>query len=176
MFVFFFFFFKAEDGIRDYKVTGVQTCALPICGMRRSPAPGAGTSPCHSALRIPHSALAMTIYPLVLHLGPFNLTGYGIMMMVAFLMAGWTIQLDLRQRGLDEEYAADIILAAVLGGLVGAKLWYVLLTGEWDALFRRGGVVWDGGFPGGGAAGRPRGRRPPAPPRPARGRTAPPPP
>src|SRR3989454_7872804 len=27
---FFFFFFQAEDGIRDYKVTGVQTCALPI--------------------------------------------------------------------------------------------------------------------------------------------------
>ena len=29
----FFFFFQAEDGIRDYKVTGVQTCALPICGL-----------------------------------------------------------------------------------------------------------------------------------------------
>src|SRR5256885_5045915 len=28
--VYFFFFFQAEDGIRDYKVTGVQTCALPI--------------------------------------------------------------------------------------------------------------------------------------------------
>src|SRR5256885_1188490 len=28
--MFFFFFFQAEDGIRDYKVTGVQTCALPI--------------------------------------------------------------------------------------------------------------------------------------------------
>src|SRR5256885_8992886 len=28
--VFQFFFFQAEDGIRDYKVTGVQTCALPI--------------------------------------------------------------------------------------------------------------------------------------------------
>src|SRR2546426_12677729 len=26
-----FFFFKEEDGIRFYKVTGVQTCALPIC-------------------------------------------------------------------------------------------------------------------------------------------------
>ena len=101
----------------------------------------------------------MTIYPLVLHLGPFNLTGYGIMMMVAFLMAGWTIQLDLRQRGLDEEYAADIILAAVLGGLVGAKLWYVLLTGEWDALFRRGGFVWYGGFLGGVAAVLLNGRR-----------------
>src|ERR1039457_3658741 len=28
--MFVFFFFQAEDGIRDYKVTGVQTCALPI--------------------------------------------------------------------------------------------------------------------------------------------------
>ena len=30
MWVFSVFFFQAEDGIRDYKVTGVQTCALPI--------------------------------------------------------------------------------------------------------------------------------------------------
>src|SRR5256885_11105574 len=30
-----FFFFQAEDGIRDYKVTGVQTCALPIFSDRR---------------------------------------------------------------------------------------------------------------------------------------------
>src|SRR5205807_5374178 len=29
-----FFFFQAEDGIRDYKVTGVQTCALPISAAR----------------------------------------------------------------------------------------------------------------------------------------------
>src|SRR5256885_4743281 len=35
----FFFFFQAEDGIRDYKVTGVQTCALPISPARRD-APG----------------------------------------------------------------------------------------------------------------------------------------
>src|SRR6266487_5412221 len=32
MFLFFFFFFQAEDGIRDGRVTGVQTCALPISG------------------------------------------------------------------------------------------------------------------------------------------------
>src|SRR5215467_7336276 len=32
--VFFFFFFQAEDGIRDYKVTRVQTCALPISDCR----------------------------------------------------------------------------------------------------------------------------------------------
>src|SRR5256886_3341514 len=30
--VVFFFFFQAEDGIRDLTVTGVQTCALPISG------------------------------------------------------------------------------------------------------------------------------------------------
>src|SRR2546430_6645013 len=38
---FFFFFFQAEDGIRDLTVTGVQTCALPICVHR----PQAGTVP-----------------------------------------------------------------------------------------------------------------------------------
>src|SRR5690606_39997613 len=31
-----FFFFQAEDGIRDFHVTGVQTCALPILGKSRS--------------------------------------------------------------------------------------------------------------------------------------------
>src|SRR6266487_4866916 len=30
--IYFFFFFQAEDGIRDGRVTGVQTCALPISG------------------------------------------------------------------------------------------------------------------------------------------------
>src|SRR6266550_8043524 len=33
--LFFFFFFQAEDGIRDVAVTGVQTCALPIWYPRR---------------------------------------------------------------------------------------------------------------------------------------------
>src|SRR5256885_9957246 len=34
----FVFFFQAEDGIRDYKVTGVQTCALPILQHARAAA------------------------------------------------------------------------------------------------------------------------------------------
>ncbi len=91
----------------------------------------------------------MTIYPLSFHLGPITITGYGIMMMVAFLMAAWAIQVDLARRGMNQDYAADIVFAAVVGGIVGAKIWYVLLTGEWDALFRRGGFVWYGGFLGG---------------------------
>jgi len=94
----------------------------------------------------------MTVYPLVIRLGPIELTGYGLMMMVAFLMAGWAMQLELRRRKLDEEFAADIVIAGVVGGLIGAKIWYVLLTGEWDALLRRGGFVWYGGFLGATAA------------------------
>src|SRR5437016_10458977 len=35
-FFFFFFFFQAEDGIRDWSVTGVQTCALPILVFART--------------------------------------------------------------------------------------------------------------------------------------------
>src|SRR5688572_33245007 len=39
LFLHFFFFFQAEDGIRDLTVTGVQTCALPIliCSKRSRP-------------------------------------------------------------------------------------------------------------------------------------------
>src|SRR5215475_9078934 len=37
---FFFFFFQAEDGIRDFHVTGVQTCALPICRVGGDPGVG----------------------------------------------------------------------------------------------------------------------------------------
>src|SRR5437879_11524061 len=44
-FIFFFFFFQAEDGIRDTSVTGVQTCALPICPR---PASGAGRNASHT--------------------------------------------------------------------------------------------------------------------------------
>src|SRR2546426_11737927 len=42
--IFFFFFFQAEDGIRDYKVTGVQTCALPILAPALEPARPAGAA------------------------------------------------------------------------------------------------------------------------------------
>lgn len=94
----------------------------------------------------------MPIYPLVFHLGPLEITGYGIMMMVAFLMGGWLIALELRRRQLAEDYAADLVAAAVVGGIIGAKLWYVALTRDPGALFSRGGLVWYGGFIGGTAA------------------------
>ena len=94
----------------------------------------------------------MNVYPLQWDLGPIEITGYGIMLMVAFLMGGWLIALQLRQANLKEEYAADMVAAAVIGGIIGAKLWYVALTGDPDALLSRGGLVWYGGFIGGALA------------------------
>lgn len=95
---------------------------------------------------------AVTVYPLVIRLGPFMITGYGIMMMVAFLTAGWVMQRELRRQNLRDDFAADIVVAAVIGGIVGAKLWYAALYGDLSALFSRGGLVWYGGFLGGVAA------------------------
>jgi phosphatidylglycerol:prolipoprotein diacylglycerol transferase len=91
----------------------------------------------------------MTIYPFIIHLGPLEVTGYGLMLMVAFLMGGWLIARQLRENQLREDYAADIVAASVIGGILGAKLWYVALTGDADALLSRGGLVWYGGFIGG---------------------------
>jgi phosphatidylglycerol:prolipoprotein diacylglycerol transferase len=95
---------------------------------------------------------AITVYPFIIHLGPLEVTGYGIMMMVGFLVGGWLVSLELRRRGLREEYSADMVVAAVVGGVIGAKLWYVALTQDMGALFSRGGMVWYGGFIGGALA------------------------
>jgi phosphatidylglycerol:prolipoprotein diacylglycerol transferase len=94
----------------------------------------------------------MTAYPFIIHLGPLEVTGYGLMMVVAFLMGGWLIARQLKEKGLREDYAADAVAAAVIGGIIGAKLWYVALTGDPEALFSRGGLVWYGGFIGGAIA------------------------
>lgn len=89
----------------------------------------------------------MTVYPLAFTVLGLEITGFGIMMMASFLGAGWAMQRDLARRGMNQEYAADIVVAAVVGGIIGAKLWYVALNG--GALFSRGGLVWYGGFAGG---------------------------
>src|SRR5690606_40317365 len=66
--LFFFFFFQAEDGIRDFHVTGVQTCALPICrGVTLATAPYAlEAEPRHQAR---HRALG-SADPFTMQLAP----------------------------------------------------------------------------------------------------------
>lgn len=90
----------------------------------------------------------MTFDPLIVDIFGLEITGYGIMMMVGFLAGGWVMHKELERRELNQEYAWDIVVAAVIGGVIGAKLWYVALHGP-QALFRREGLVWYGGFIGG---------------------------
>lgn len=92
----------------------------------------------------------MNVYPLTLQVGPLTITGFGIMVMSGFFMAGWAMQVRLRELELSDQYAWDVVVAAVIGGLLGAKLWYVALYGL-DTLFERAGLVWYGGLLGGTA-------------------------
>jgi phosphatidylglycerol:prolipoprotein diacylglycerol transferase len=94
----------------------------------------------------------MTLYPLSFHLGPIEITGFGIMVMMGFLMAGLAIQTRLRELELNDQYGWDMVMAAVIGGLLGAKLWYVALHGDASQLLSRGGLVWYGGLIGGALA------------------------
>src|SRR5256885_6237862 len=67
-----FFFFQAEDGIRDYKVTGVQTCALPILARGGEELPAAA---CYEAeAQLPELVRAhLGVEPTKLYVGPRRL-------------------------------------------------------------------------------------------------------
>ena len=58
----------------------------------------------------------MPVYPFNIQLGPLQVTGYGIMMMVSFLTVGWLIMLELQRRGLSRDYASYVVMAALVGG------------------------------------------------------------
>lgn len=91
----------------------------------------------------------MTVYPFLVHVGGFTLTGYGIMMMLGFLVAGWIYSRELRRRGFDSAIAWDSVVLGVIGGLAGSKLYFAISVGHLSAMFARGGLVWYGGLAGG---------------------------
>jgi phosphatidylglycerol:prolipoprotein diacylglycerol transferase len=85
-------------------------------------------------------------------LGGVPITTFGVMMFFAFLAGGFLMRPLMRREGIDPERAWDVIFMAVIGGIVGAKLYYVLLNWRETAadpagmIFSRGGMVWYGGF------------------------------
>ncbi|HEY9449879.1 MAG TPA: prolipoprotein diacylglyceryl transferase [Gemmatimonadaceae bacterium] len=92
----------------------------------------------------------MTIHhPLAYDLGPFSFTGFGLAVLLAFVIAQIISQQELERRGHDSTPIADLVFAAVLGGLAGAKLYYVFLVGDITTLWSRGGFVFWGGLLGG---------------------------
>src|ERR1017187_9805557 len=64
--IIYFFFFQAEDGIRDTSVTGVQTCALPICAETRCQAVGISRRHLNPAAPVSRGGLDIRDYGLTL--------------------------------------------------------------------------------------------------------------
>ena len=85
-------------------------------------------------------------------LGGQPITSFGVMMFLAFLAGGFLMRPLMKREGIDPEKAWDVIFMGVIGGIVGAKLYYVLLNWRDTAadprgmIFSRGGMVWYGGF------------------------------
>src|SRR5918997_5497363 len=90
----------------------------------------------------------------------FGLTIYtfGLMFGLGFLVAGWLMTRRLAELGRPVDWSYEIVFAALIGGVVGAKLWWVVEN--WDAarddvvgtLFSGVGLVWYGGLAGGALA------------------------
>ncbi|HEX5581536.1 MAG TPA: prolipoprotein diacylglyceryl transferase [Gemmatimonadaceae bacterium] len=87
-------------------------------------------------------------HPWTIHLGPLEITGFGIAVLLAFAISQIIAQRELARRGHDPEPIADLLLAAILGTIVGGKIYYAILTGDAGTLLSRSGLVFWGGFIG----------------------------
>lgn len=99
------------------------------------------------------------MYPNLFHLPEWfpigagaPITTFSVMMMLSFLTAGHVLKAGLTRQGHNADLAWDLLLWGIIGGLVGARLYYVLLNyprllaDPAGMLLSRGGFVWYGGF------------------------------
>jgi phosphatidylglycerol---prolipoprotein diacylglyceryl transferase len=95
------------------------------------------------------------MYPVIFRIGDFEITSFGLMMFLSFVTAAWITGKQLERYGLNRELAWDLLAWVAVGGIVGAKVYYLAL--HWEALLAnpvqeilsRGGLVWYGGLIGG---------------------------
>ncbi|MFB0515783.1 MAG: prolipoprotein diacylglyceryl transferase [Candidatus Neomarinimicrobiota bacterium] len=66
------------------------------------------------------------MYPELLHLGPFTISSYGFMMVVAFITAYILLTRDGKRLGWPPELAQDIVFWAAIGGILGSKIYYLI--------------------------------------------------
>src|SRR4051794_40235026 len=85
-----------------------------------------------------------------LHFFGLTIQTFGLCLGAAFIVAGWIVARRLRELGRAEDFAYSMVFAALIGGLVGAKLWYVAENG--GRFFSGTGLVFYGGLIGGALA------------------------
>ena len=94
------------------------------------------------------------MYPYLFEIGPFTIASFGTMVALGFLSALLVLKKELVRKGIDGDLAGSIITASMLGGLAGAKLYFILFETpphtSWEqtfgAVFSGGGLTWYGGF------------------------------
>jgi phosphatidylglycerol:prolipoprotein diacylglycerol transferase len=92
-------------------------------------------------------------FTIPLHIGGFRpeISGFGIAVLLAFLIAQIVSERELLARGheLEARHVADVLFAAIVGTILGGKIYYVsVITHDWHDLFARAGFVFWGGFIG----------------------------
>lgn len=88
-------------------------------------------------------------HPVSYGFGPLQFTGFGLAMLLCFVIGQIILTREMARRGQDDEAAGDMIFAAVIGGLLGAKIYYAILMGDAGSLLSRAGFVFWGGLIGG---------------------------
>lgn len=92
--------------------------------------------------------------PVLLKIGGINVYSYGLMLALAFIVAGYLLRKELKRVGLPVELGEQIIMASLLGGVFGSKLNSVIegiVQGEGviyslKSFFSGAGLVWHGGL------------------------------
>ncbi len=88
-------------------------------------------------------------HPVAYQIGPFQATGFGLAMLLAFVIGQLILTKVLEHRGEDPAPVGDMVFAAVIGGLLGAKIYYAILMHDSGSLMSRAGFVFWGGLIGG---------------------------
>ena len=88
-------------------------------------------------------------HPVSYQIGPLQATGFGFAMLMAFVIGQIILTKELERRGEDTAPVGDIVFAAVIGGLLGAKIYYAILVHDVASILSRAGFVFWGGLIGG---------------------------
>ncbi len=96
--------------------------------------------------------------PILLRIGPVTIYSFGVMAMLGFLVPALLLRREFIRTKLDPEYVNSIVIAAILAGFGGARLYYIFehwsrfVRDPLSLIFTGAGLAWFGGFFGAAAA------------------------